>query len=153
MIFKELNRADLTLIDEIVELEEEAFGGKGGVDLWILKALLRYGKVFVLEDEGRIVSIVEYMQCFDKKEVFLYGICTLKKFRHEGNAKRIMKESEEYLRSKGYEEISLTVDPENKIAIEMYQNFGYSIVEYQENEYGNGIHRYLMKKNIKTNLT
>ncbi len=48
MNFKELNRADLPLIKEIVELEEEAFGGKGGVDLWILKALLRYGKVFVL---------------------------------------------------------------------------------------------------------
>ena len=37
MDFKELNRADLPLIKEIVELEEEAFGGKGGVDLWILK--------------------------------------------------------------------------------------------------------------------
>ena len=70
MILKELNRADLPLISEIVELEEEAFGGKGGVDLWILKALLRYGKVFVLEKEEKIISIVEYMQCFDKKEVF-----------------------------------------------------------------------------------
>lgn len=62
MILKELNRADLPLISEIVELEEEAFGGKGGVDLWILKALLRYGKVFVLEKDGKIISIVEYMQ-------------------------------------------------------------------------------------------
>lgn len=88
MILKELNRANLPLISEIVELEEEAFGGKGGVDLWILKALLRYGKVFVLEKEEKIISIVEYMQCFDKKEVFLYGICTLREFRHMGNAKR-----------------------------------------------------------------
>ena len=129
-------------------MEEEAFGGKGGVDLWILKALLRYGKVFVLEKDGKIISIVEYMQCFDKKEVFLYGICTLKEFRHMGNAKKIMNESEKYLRAKGYEAISLTVDPENKIAIEMYEHLGYVIVEYQENEYGNGIHRYLMKKTL-----
>ena len=28
----------------------------------------------------------------------------------------------------------------------MYKHLGYEIVEYQENEYGNGIHRYLMKK-------
>lgn len=148
MILKELDRADLPLISEIVELEEEAFGGKGGVDLWILKALLRYGKVFVLEKEKKIISIVEYMQCFDKKEVFLYGICTLKEFRHMGNAKKIMNESEKYLKEKGYEAISLTVDPENKIAIEMYKHLGYEIVEYQENEYGKGIHRYLMKKKL-----
>ena len=156
MILKELNRADLPLISEIVELEEEAFGGKGGVDLWILKALLRYGKVFILENEEKIISIVEYMQCFDKKEVFLYGICTLKEFRHMGNAKKIMNESEKYLREKGYEAISLTVDPENEKAIDMYKHLGYDIVEYQENEYGNGIHRYLMKKcinDLKTNLT
>lgn len=63
-----------------------------------------------------------------------------------GNAKKIMNESEKYLKEKGYEAISLTVDPENKIAIEMYKHLGYEIVEYQENEYGNGIHRYLMKK-------
>lgn len=100
MDFKELNRADLPLIKEIVELEEEAFGGKGGVDLWILKALLRYGKVFVLEEDNKIISIIEYMQCFDKKEVFLYGICTLKKYRNQGNANRIMAESEKYLKIK-----------------------------------------------------
>ena len=148
MILKELNRADLPLISEIVELDEEASGGIGGVDLWILKALLRYGKVFVLEKEKKIISIVEYMQCVDKKEVFLYGICTLRVFRHMGNAKKIMNESEKYLKEKGYEAISLTVDPENKIAIEMYEHLGYEIVEYQENEYGKGIHRYLMKKKL-----
>lgn len=148
MILKELNKADLPLIKEIVALEEEAFGGKGGVDLWILKALLRYGKVFILEEDNKIISIIEYMQCFDKKEVFLYGICTLKKYRNQGNATKIMLESEKYLKEKGYNEIYLTVDPENEIAINMYKHFGYSIVEYQENEYGEGIHRYLMKKTI-----
>ena len=105
-------------------------------------------KVFVLEEDNKIISIIEYMQCFDKKEVFLYGICTLKKYRNQGNANRIMAESEKYLKNKGYNEIYLTADPENEIAITMYKHFGYSIVEYQENEYGEGIHRYLMKKTI-----
>ena len=101
-----------------------------------------------MEEDNKIISIIEYMQCFDKKEVFLYGICTLKKYRNQGNANRIMAESEKYLKDKGYNEIYLTVDPENEIAINMYKHFGYSIVEYQENEYGEGIHRYLMKKTI-----
>jgi ribosomal protein S18 acetylase RimI-like enzyme len=148
MEFKEVKNVDLPFLKKIVELEDEAFEGQGGVDLWILKALIRYGKVFMLEENSEIVSIVEYMQCFEKKEVFLYGICTRKKYRYQGNAKQIMKESEAYLKSLGYTAISLTVDPTNEIGIKLYKDLGYEVVEYQANEYGQGIHRYLMKKVI-----
>ena len=82
MKFRELVEIDLEYLNKIVELEEEAFEGQGGVDLWILKALIRYGKVFVLEDKnGELVSVLEFMQVFEKKEAFLYGICTRKKYR------------------------------------------------------------------------
>lgn len=148
MEFKELKKIDLDYLKKIVELEEEAFEGNGGVDLWILKALIRYGKVFVIEENDEIVSIVEYMQCFDKKEVFLYGICTRKKYRSQGHAKEIMRESEKELKNLGYKEIGLTVDPNNEIGINLYKKLGYEVAEYQENEYGEGVHRYLMKKVI-----
>ena len=148
MEFKELKDVDLELLKKIVVIEEEAFEGNGNVDLWILKALIRYGKVFVLEEAGEIVSIAEYMQVMDKKEVFLYGLSTRKRYRHRGWAKKIMKESEEYLKKCGYEVISLTVDPNNDIAIDMYKKLGFEIKEFQENEYGMGVHRYLMKKVI-----
>lgn len=148
MEFKEIKDIDLSYLKKIVELEDEAFEGQGGVDLWILKALIRYGKVFVIEENNEIVSIVEYMQCFDKKEVFLYGICTRKKYRNHGYAKDIMNRSEKELKKLGYNEIGLTVDPENEIGINMYKKLGYSIIEFQENEYGEGVHRYLMKKVI-----
>ena len=148
MEFKEVKKVDLPFLKRIVELEDEAFEGQGGVDLWILKALIRYGKVFILEEAGEIVSIVEYMQVFEKKEVFLYGICTRKRFRSQGNAKKIMNLSEAYLKNEGYNAISLTVDPNNSIGIKMYKELGYDQVEFQENEYGEGVHRYLMKKVI-----
>lgn len=148
MKFKEINNIDLEFLKKIVELEDEAFKGAGGVDLWILKALIRYGKVFILEEDSEIVSIAEYLQCFEKKEVFLYGICTRKKYRNMGNAKKIMQKTEKYLKDLDYKAIGLTVDPENEIGIKMYKSLGYEIVEYQENEYGVGVHRYLMKKII-----
>ncbi|WP_291259597.1 N-acetyltransferase [Fusobacterium sp.] len=148
MKLKELKDVDLEMLNKIVEIEEEAFEGNGNVDLWILKALIRYGKVFVWEEAGEIVSIAEYMQVMDKREVFLYGLSTRKKYRHQGWAKKIMQESEKYLVANGYEEISLTVDPQNEIAIDMYKKLGFKIKEYQENEYGIGVHRYLMKKVI-----
>lgn len=148
MEFRELHDVDLTLMNKIVEIEEEAFEGNGNVDLWILKALIRYGKVFVLVEGDEIITIAEYMQVLGKDEVFLYGISTRKKYRNHGNARKIMEESEKYLKRLGYKEVGLTVDPNNSIAMKLYKDLGYKIEEYQEDEYGKGIHRYLMKKVI-----
>lgn len=148
MEFRELHDVDLTLMNKIVEIEEEAFEGNGNVDLWILKALIRYGKVFVLVEGDEIITIAEYMQVLGKDEVFLYGISTRKKYRNRGNARKIMEESEKYLKRLGYKEVGLTVDPNNNIAMKLYKDLGYMIEEYQEDEYGKGIHRYLMKKVI-----
>ena len=148
MEFRELHDVDLTLMNKIVEIEEEAFEGNGNVDLWILKALIRYGKVFVLVEGDEIITIAEYMQVLGKDEVFLYGISTRKKYRNRGNARKIMEESEKYLKRLGYKEVGLTVDPNNNIAMKLYKDLGYRIEKYQEDEYGKGIHRYLMKKVI-----
>lgn len=148
MEFRELHDVDLTLMNKIVEIEKEAFEGNGNVDLWILKALIRYGKVFVLVEGDEIITIAEYMQVLGKDEVFLYGISTRKKYRNRGNARKIMEESEKYLKRLGYKEVGLTVDPNNNIAMKLYKDLGYRIEEYQEDEYGKGIHRYLMKKVI-----
>jgi len=148
MEFRELHDVDLTLMNKIVEIEEEAFEGNGNVDLWILKALIRYGKVFVLVEGDEIITIAEYMQVLGKDEVFLYGISTRKKYRNRGNARKIMEESEKYLKRLGYKEVGLTVDPNNNIAMKLYKDLGYRIEEYQEDEYGKGNHRYLMKKVI-----
>lgn len=148
MEFRELHDVDLTLMNKIVEIEEEAFEGNGNVDLWILKALIRYGKVFVLVEGDEIITIAEYMQVLGKDEVFLYGISTRKKYRNRGNARKIMEESEKYLKRLGYKKVGLTVDPNNNIAMKLYKDLGYRIEEYQEDEYGKGIHRYLMKKVI-----
>ena len=148
MEFRELHDVDLTLMNKIVEIEEEALEGNGNVDLWILKALIRYGKVFVLVEGDEIITIAEYMQVLGKDEVFLYGISTRKKYRNRGNARKIMEESEKYLKRLGYKEVGLTVDPNNNIAMKLYKDLGYRIEEYQEDEYGKGIHRYLMKKVI-----
>lgn len=148
MEFRELHDVDLTLMNKIVEIEEEAFEGNGNVDLWVLKALIRYGKVFVLVEGDEIITIAEYMQVLGKDEVFLYGISTRKKYRNRGNARKIMEESEKYLKRLGYKEVGLTVDPNNNIAMKLYKDLGYRIEEYQEDEYGKGIHRYLMKKVI-----
>ncbi|MGL4971301.1 MAG: GNAT family N-acetyltransferase, partial [Cetobacterium sp.] len=39
-----------------------------------------------------------------------------------------------------------TVDPKNSTAISMYKKAGYKIEKLEKDEYGEGIHRYLMVK-------
>ena len=95
-----------------------------------------------------MVCIVEYMQVFNKKSLFLYGISTLKKYRHKGYANYILNETEKILKNLFYKEIELTVAPENEIAISLYKKHGYIQEKFLENEYGEGIHRYMMRKKL-----
>ena len=85
---------DFETMNSIVKIEQEAFEGAGNVDLWIIKALIRYGMVFVIKEGEEIISIVEYMQIFNKKSLFLYGISTLKEYRWKGYANFILNETE-----------------------------------------------------------
>lgn len=139
---------DYITMKNITEIEEEAFEGKGNVDLWIIKALIRYGLVFVVKIDDEVVSVIEYMQNFNKKSVFLYGISTLKKYRHRGYANFLLIETEKYLKDLSFEEIELTVDPNNEIAIAMYKKHGYIQGRFLKDEYGENIDRYVMKKRL-----
>ena len=86
-----IKNPDFEVIKKIVEIEQEAFEGAGNVDLWIIKALIRYGLVFVIKE---------------------------------------------------------TVAPENEIAINLYKKHGYAQEKLLEDEYGKGIHRYVMRKKL-----
>ena len=143
----EVKALDSDIIKEIVSIEEEAFGENGGVDEWILKPMVRYGKVFVLNDGKNVVSIAEFIKTFDNG-VFLYGLCTKKDSRGKGYAKEILKRSEEFFRESKMKSIELTVAPDNIRAINLYKNLNYEVRELQKDEYGKGIDRLLMKKKI-----
>lgn len=143
-----IKEPDYKTMQEIIKVEEEAFEGNGNVDLWIIKALIRYGLVFVVKVDDEIVSIIEYMQSFNKKSVFLYGISTLKKYRHRGYANFLLTRTEQYLKELDFEEIELTVDPNNEIALSMYRKHGYIQVNFLKDEYGEKIDRFVLKKRL-----
>ena len=143
-----IKNPDFEVMMKIVEIEQETFEGNGNVDLWIIKALIRYGLVFVIKENDKIVCIVEYMQVFNKKSLFLYGISTLKEYRHKGYGNYILNETEKILKNLSYEEIELTVAPENDIAINFYKKHGYIQEKLLKDEYGKGIHRYVMRKKL-----
>lgn len=143
-----INDAQGDILQQIIDLEKQAFEGDGNVDLWIIKALIKYGLVYLLKEDEKIISIIEYMQNYNDKSVFMYGLSTIKSKRNQGYAKKILKFTEEILIKDKIEKIYLTVDPKNDVAIQLYKDLGYEIDSFHNDEYGEGIDRYTMSKTL-----
>lgn len=148
MIIKELNINDVNYMNEIVEMEKSTFGRFGGVDLWILKPMVKFGKVFVFLKGEKVIAAAEFMVAFEKKDVFLYGFSVMTKFQKKGVGRTFLLFCEEYFKNRGVDTISLTVDPENERAMTLYRHFGYFIESLQVDEYEKGVNRYRMKKKL-----
>jgi ribosomal-protein-alanine N-acetyltransferase len=147
MIFREIKDLSFEKMNEIVELENIIFKG-GGVDKWLIKSLSHYGKIFVLEENDKIVALAEFMATFNKDEAYLYGICIRLDKRGMGYGKKLLIESENILKENNIKKIFLTVSPNNIGAIKLYKNLNYLNLKFLENEYGLGEDRYLFYKNI-----
>lgn len=145
----EVEAENRELIKKIFDNEVESFGVMGGADMWMIMSFIRYGKLYVLLDENNeLLSVAQYQGILGKNEVFLYGFSTTLKERGKGYGKFLLEESHIRLKELGMEKVYLTVDPNNTRAIDMYQKAGYTIEELQRDEYGKGIDRYLMIKNL-----
>ena len=148
MLIKVVNIEDLDIMNQIVELEKSTFGRFGGVDLWILKPLVRFGKVFVVLKNEKVIGAAEFMVAFDNPEVFLYGFSVKEDFQGKGIGTKLLNYCENYFKEKGLVFMSLTVDPQNKKAINLYNKLNYKIESLEIDEYEPGVDRYRMKKEL-----
>lgn len=148
MKFLEIKARDKKYIEQIIEVEKEAFGESGGVDEWILKPIIRYGKVFVLIIEDEVIGIAEYIRDFDGDEVFLYGFSIKKEYRKCGYGKKLLEKSIEVFRENKIKKIGLTVALGNEGAIELYKKMGFKKEEMLKDEYGKGIDRLYLGREI-----
>lgn len=149
MTIKELSINDTKHINEIIEMEKLTFGKFGGVNLWILKPLVNFGKVFVtLNRENKVIGAAEFIVSFDKPCAFLYGLSVHPLHQKNGIANSLLNFSENYFLKKKITNISLTVDPKNYNAITLYKKNNYAITSLKKNEYGKNINRFFMEKNL-----
>ena len=148
MEFLEIKAKDKKYIEQIIEVEKEAFGECGGVNEWILKPFIRYGKVFVLIIEEEVIGIAEYMRSFNGEEIFLYGFSIKSGYRKCGYGKKLLEESVKVFKKNRIKKIGLTVSLENLEAIKLYKKLGFKMEELLKDEYGKGIDRFYFVKEI-----
>ncbi len=141
----EVNKKDKRYINEILKLEEENFGKNGGVDIWLLKPLIKFGKVLILlGEDGKVEGVAQFIKSFDKNEVYIYEICIDKNSQGRGFGKVFMNKIIEFMKGKKVKKLSLTVSLENYVGIKLYEKLGFKRVEVSKDEYGFGIDRLIM---------
>ncbi|TDT70627.1 ribosomal protein S18 acetylase RimI-like enzyme [Hypnocyclicus thermotrophus] len=149
MKFIEILSNEKEYIEQIIKIEERIFGKNGGVDYWILKPIIRYGKVLAIEENNKILAVAELINNWDNNTIYIYGFCVDIKYQSKGIGKVFLEKLKEYIikNKKTIKNIVLTVDKENIKAIKLYEKLGFEIEKELKDEYGKGIDRlYMMFK-------
>lgn len=144
MEIRELLPSEKERINEIAEYEELIFGD-GGIGRWTIMPFVRYGKVYVLLEDEEIVSVAEIMRTFDTKDAYIYGFFTKEKFLRKGYGSVLLNFIINEMEKSGIEAVTLTVDPENEKAVNLYLKHGFEKAELLTEEYGENEDRLYMR--------
>lgn len=148
MEIRELLPSEKGYINDIAEYEEQIFGD-GGIGRWTIMPFIRYGKVYILLEDEEIVSAAEIMRTFDTKEAYIYGFFTREKFLKKGYGSVLLDFVIKEMKELGVEALTLTVDPQNTKAVNLYLKHGFEKAGILTEEYGEGEDRLYMRAEIQ----
>jgi [ribosomal protein S18]-alanine N-acetyltransferase len=144
---KILEGFDNELIELIKNLEKENLGELAALNEWQIPVIIRYGKFIeaIIEATGEIAGICEMLKEWKpEKTAFIHSFYVTEKFRHKGIGSQLLDSAIDILKNENFDAAELTVNPENRIAVNLYNNAGFKEKEIKHDEYGKGIDRILM---------
>ncbi len=143
-----VTQVDEELLEEILEIDEEAFG-LGSLNQWSLTPFLNYGRVYLARYDGRLAGIAELMRDWrDPELAYLYGYAVAEDYRNHGIATTMLNTMLEALPRSGFTRMQLMVHPKNEIALYICENkFNMKRLEYIWNYFGPGEDRWLLEWN------
>lgn len=136
------------IIEEIIEIEKEAFGA-GGLNHWGFPPFIYHGAVYVAMVNKQAVGVIEYMRDFDNQEKsYLYGLAVAEDYRQQGIGNKLLEYSLNELKERKINTVELTVEPDNEAALNLYRQFNFEKIAYRKAEYGPGEDRVIMKLSL-----
>ncbi len=143
-----LSEFDMQLLDELSQVEAEAFG-EGGLNHWTFPVFIRHGAVFVLKCGDVLCGVADVLRDWKDPELaFVVGFTIREGRRGMGFGAQFLHELLHRLHNDGIKMIQLTVDPGCKQAISIYRKAGFKQVAELADEYGPGIDRLLFELDL-----
>jgi len=133
-------------LDELVEMDAKIFKEKR-ISPWLLRILLRYGKVYVMKKEDEIIGSAYCITEWEnekkpEKNVYLLRFFIKEEERHKGHGTFLIGEILKYLKQEKFLRVKTAVDPRNIPAIQILCNhYGFNGLKFLPNEEGKGEHR------------
>ncbi|SJZ96183.1 GNAT family N-acetyltransferase [Selenihalanaerobacter shriftii] len=144
-----LDEYNNNLLDELVNLETQAFG-TGGLNKWHLVPFINHGKVIVIYNSTEPVGLAEIMRDFDNPELaYIFGLSIKEEYHNQGLGSEVLNYTLEWLANRDIKEVELTVAPDNEPAYHIYKDkFDFYKEEHRPEEYGKDEPRLVMKLSL-----
>ena len=150
LTFTVLEKPDVNIVGNILDIEQEAFGD-GALNEYVVVPLLRYGKVYAaVDEEGTVVACAYFMVDMNNPDnAYLMSVAVLPDFRGQNVGTALLAYALDGLKEYGISKVTLTVDPANFTALSVYrEKLGFTVVDSAKDEYGEGEDRLVMAKEI-----
>ncbi|HOB35068.1 MAG: GNAT family N-acetyltransferase [Firmicutes bacterium] len=95
--------------------------------------------------QGYVAAALEQA---NPRRAWILSLAVRPKYREQGLGQSLLRHALDALAQAGAAEVFLTVAPDNKPALALYQNMGFSPEKHCANYFGPGENRILLKKNL-----
>lgn len=135
-----------TDIEALAQLEKQEYGDEGYPSDFFYQVASQWPGYLVLAREGQsILGYALFSPGVKAQQSWLMSLLVCSSARGTGTGKALLQASIDKQRQYGVKEIWLSVAPDNKAAITLYQKQGFTIDQLQSDYLGPGQHRYLMR--------
>ncbi len=146
---KHTGRLDAAALEELVAREREIHG-EPCFRQWDLPIFAEHGRNYVMEADGKFAGTAQVVRDWEDPEtVYLAGFGIIEKWRGQGLGARFLAEMIKILQDEGIHGIELTVRPDNKAALKIYDDAGFKIMDKHKEKYGRGEDRLVLRLDIR----
>ncbi|MCT7977608.1 GNAT family N-acetyltransferase [Laspinema olomoucense] len=144
-----IRKGKLPDIEGVVYLDRQIFGD----DCYSHLVMRQFYEVcnelfYVAVIDKEIVGYTIGCPQFNTNHAWLLSLCIHPDWQRKGIGKKLIKQFLSQVSSFGLKNIYLTAKPEDKIVIKIYENFGFEKTSCEENYFGLGHSRIVMRKQM-----
>jgi len=118
--------------------------GESALDEWMLPVIASCGLIYAGKLGDEIVGAAEILGFLESSDLYLEGFYIRPEFQGRGRGAELMFGVKELLVREGFSRMLVTIDPDNKAGMKLYERTGFREVDFLSDYYGRGRNRLLL---------